>query len=61
MESDFQIQCPYCGELIWMKFYPEEGSDQEMVADCEVCCNPILYTIKFCSFGETSLRVERAQ
>jgi hypothetical protein len=60
-QSDFQVQCPYCGEMIWMEFYPEEGERQEMVIDCEVCCNPILYSVRFSSRGEPDLIVERAQ
>lgn len=60
METDFSIQCPYCGEQIWMEFYPEDGDQQETVVDCEVCCNPILYRVEF--RGENSrLSVERAQ
>lgn len=61
METDFEVQCPYCGEVIWMEFYPEEGNHQEMVVDCEVCCNPILYSIRFNSQGEARLTVDRAQ
>ncbi len=61
MESDFNIQCPYCGEMIWMEFYPEEGSEQEMIVDCEVCCNPILYSVRFNRDGEARVRTERAQ
>ncbi len=60
METDYNIQCPYCGEHIWMEFYPEDGSHQEMVVDCEVCCNPILYQMTF--KGKTArLKAERAQ
>lgn len=47
METNFSVQCPYCGENIWMEFYPEDGINQEMVIDCEVCCNPILYAVTF--------------
>lgn len=61
MESDFEIQCPYCGELIWMEFFPEDGRKQELVVDCEVCCNPIQYNVQFKNTGETNLQVERAQ
>jgi hypothetical protein len=61
METEFEVQCPYCGEMIWVEFYPEEGDFQEMVIDCEVCCNPILYSIRYRSSGEVNLRVERAQ
>ncbi len=60
METDFSVQCPYCGEQIWMEFYPEDGMEQEVVVDCEVCCNPTLYFMSF--KGENGrLRVERAQ
>lgn len=61
MESDFEVMCPYCGEMIWMEFYPEEGDSQEMIVDCEVCCNPIQYSVRFRSNGKAQLRVERAQ
>lgn len=61
MESDFQVQCPFCGEIIWMEFYPEDGSNQETVVDCEVCCNPILYSVHFSTDGSAQVRAERAQ
>ena len=60
METNFNLQCPYCGEYIWMEFYPEDGNKQEMVIDCEVCCNPILYVVNF-KADDIDLRVERAQ
>jgi hypothetical protein len=43
-----------------MEFYPEEGNQQEMVVDCEVCCNPILYIVHF-KGEDCDVRVERAQ
>jgi hypothetical protein len=43
-----------------MEFYPEDGGQQEMVTDCEVCCNPILYFVTF-KGDEARVRVERAQ
>ncbi len=60
METDFSVYCPYCGENIWMEFYPQDGEQQEMVVDCEVCCNPILYIVTFRG-DEADLVVERAQ
>lgn len=60
METDFSIHCPYCGEELYMIFYPEEGSHQEMIVDCEVCCNPILYEVTF-KGSDSRIRVERAQ
>jgi len=61
METDFEVQCPFCGEVIWMEFYPEDGSEQETVVDCEVCCNPIQYSVKFGRDGEARVSAERAQ
>lgn len=60
METDFSLECPYCGESIWMEFYPEDGEQQETVVDCEVCCNPILYRVSFRG-ASPRLRVERTQ
>lgn len=34
METDFSLDCPYCGESIWMEFYPEDGEQQEAIVDC---------------------------
>lgn len=44
-----------------MEFYPQDGASQETVIDCEVCCNPIQYSIEFLRDGEIRLRAERAQ
>jgi predicted RNA-binding Zn-ribbon protein involved in translation (DUF1610 family) len=61
MEHEFQNQCPYCGEMIWMEFYPEEGRHQETIIDCEVCCNPILYRVRFDREGAADVSAEKAQ
>jgi hypothetical protein len=61
METDFQVMCPFCGEMIWQEFYPDDGRRQETVIDCEVCCNPILYRVHFDTDGEASVSADRAQ
>ena len=61
METEFEIQCPYCGEMIWLEFYPQDGGHQEMVIDCEVCCNPIATSIRFDHEGHGDLIIDRAQ
>ncbi len=65
METDYQVSCPYCWEQIWMEFFPEEGAQQEIVVDCEVCCNPILYRVSFQGDdpdgARARVRVEKAQ
>jgi DNA-directed RNA polymerase subunit RPC12/RpoP len=61
--ADVAIRCPYCNEKIWMEFYEEEGEQQEMIVDCEVCCSPILYRVSFNqgSGDKPSVSAERAQ
>jgi sarcosine oxidase delta subunit len=60
-QSEFEVQCPFCGETINLEFYQEEGEAQEMVIDCEVCCNPIQYNVKFDRDGDATITAERAQ
>jgi len=43
-----------------MEFYPEDGEHQETITDCEVCCNPILYTVSF-SGNKARVRADKAQ
>jgi sarcosine oxidase delta subunit len=45
METEFLIQCPFCGEDIWIEFYPQDGATQDTIVDCEVCCAPIAYKV----------------
>ena len=44
-----------------MEFYPEEGEFQETVVDCEVCCNPILYSVSFSNGRKARVTAQRAQ
>jgi len=37
--------CPYCGEIISLLIDPSIQL-QEYVEDCQVCCSPILISIK---------------
>ena len=47
-ESTYQtIQCPSCFESFSIHVYPEEGVDQSMVYDCEICCRPMMLEIHF--------------
>ena len=47
-ENTYQtIQCPTCFENFQIHVYLEEGEDQSLVYDCEVCCRPILIEASF--------------
>ncbi|MFZ4713218.1 MAG: CPXCG motif-containing cysteine-rich protein [Bacteriovoracaceae bacterium] len=59
-QTDFKVKCPYCFEAICMEFYPEEGEVQEMIIDCEVCCQPILYRVEFSAHNKPRLTVDRS-
>ncbi len=60
METNYLVDCPYCWEQIWIEFFPEDGSEQESITDCEVCCNPIRYVVSFGS-KKARVRAEKAQ
>ncbi len=41
LESDQELNCPYCSALISVRVDTTGGSRQHFVIDCEVCCRPI--------------------
>lgn len=46
MNEEIAVQCPYCGENIIIE--PEPADElREYVEDCHVCCNPIVFTVRF--------------
>ena len=48
MDSEFEVQCPYCGELV--QIYLEQDVRGTLVQDCEVCCNP--WTLRVTGRGD---------
>ena len=52
------IQCPYCWEMIEITVDCSVNS-QEYVEDCEVCCRPIVMTIKLSADGTPDVQVQR--
>jgi hypothetical protein len=36
-----RIQCPFCFENFSIEIFAEDGVQQELIYDCEVCCHPI--------------------
>lgn len=41
VESDYEFDCPYCGEQLWVRLDRTSGTRQDFIQDCEVCCRPI--------------------
>lgn len=57
MDTDFQVQCPYCGEIVEVFLEPDISGT--LVQDCEVCCNPWRVTVSEAD-GERHVGVQRA-
>ena len=47
-----RIQCPFCFEKFQIEVFPEDGENQEMILDCEICCHPIELQIHFDNSSE---------
>lgn len=50
------VQCPYCWETLDLSVDPSV-EDQEYVEDCQVCCQPLLFTVAV-PFGSDEPQVE---
>lgn len=42
-----EVCCPHCGEVIDTRPDPGDGSSQEYIEDCAVCCRPIRFRAQF--------------
>jgi len=51
-ELPHDITCPFCWETINILLDPSVA-EQEYIEDCQVCCNPINFTVTFSSEGES--------
>ena len=40
-----RVPCPYCGET-YEAIIDTTVDDQEYVEDCEICCRPIVFTVR---------------
>jgi transcription elongation factor Elf1 len=50
MLETVRIQCPYCGERVSLSVDTTAG-DQDMIEDCQVCCQPIALTVRVSDAG----------
>jgi len=56
--DEFNITCPYCGEVINVLVDGSSG-EQDYYEDCSVCCNPILFVMSFNEQNLIELMVKR--
>ena len=57
MDTEFLVQCPYCGEEVTA--YIEPDVIGTLVQDCEVCCNPWQVRVSWDDDGERYVEVTR--
>ena len=57
-EGTFYI-CDACGEEIVIPLDPSQGSEQEYVEDCPVCCRPNVIHVEFDEQGDSRVWAER--
>lgn len=51
--------CDACGEEIVIPLDPSQGTEQEYVEDCPVCCRPNVIHVEFGEDGESRAWAER--
>lgn len=59
MEEHF-FQCPYCWEEISILLDPSV-QENSFIEDCEVCCNPLEFTVKFTNGELINFEVQQFQ
>ena len=37
-DTETEVSCPHCGEVVTVGLDPGSGAAQDYVDDCEVCC-----------------------
>lgn len=50
------VQCPYCGESITLLVDASAGA-QQYIEDCQVCCRPIIVSVRVDEDGEPWVEV----
>ena len=50
------VSCPYCGETIEVLIDQQEVG-QQYIEDCQVCCQPILFSVSLDMDGQLLVNV----
>lgn len=50
MNEAIPVPCPYCGEMNIIEPEPYDET-MEYVEDCHVCCQPIVFTVRYSENG----------
>ncbi len=61
LDTEADVTCPYCGEVVGINLDPSGGASQEYVQDCEVCCRPWRVQVQYDENGAAEVSVEEAR
>jgi len=57
-DTEAEVTCPYCGEVVTITLDPGSGAEQEYVEDCQVCCRPWMVRVAYQEDGAALVEVE---
>ena len=59
-DTEVEVDCPYCGEVVTIGVDPAGGAVQSYVEDCQVCCQPWQVHLSYDDLGAAHVWVEIA-
>jgi hypothetical protein len=57
-DTEAEVTCPYCGEVVTIALDPGSGTEQEYVEDCQVCCRPWMVRVAYQEDGAALVELE---
>ena len=57
MLPSVEVECPYCGETIYLVLDTSAGA-RRYIEDCQVCCRPITVDMDVDADGDAVVRVQ---
>jgi hypothetical protein len=61
VQTEAEVTCPYCGEVVQITLDPTGGAAQEYVEDCEICCRPWNLQVNYDEMGAAEVTIEAAE
>ena len=55
VDTEAEVQCPYCGEIVIIALDPDGGRVSEYIEDCEVCCRPWQVRVEYDDDGNADV------
>lgn len=59
-DTEAEVSCPHCGEVVSVGVDPAGGAVQTYVEDCQVCCRPWQLHVSYDEHGAANVWAEPA-